>query len=210
MIALSTLDPDKSDTNFSERGKVTSGLSSLRLAEGSSNGGDEVGTDMGKGGGIPNNGAFDWWGRVTRFAGYYFGGGVVANSSVSNGSVSSVDGARSVAGKATTTESAEAGCSSSSSSPSASMSTHVPNSSVGLSSSSSVISPSTDRSTGSSRGPHRHLLGSPQDRLRWCLLGSLRARHANLERVRPGKSGLHIWVLLALPGRSRYRDHCSR
>ncbi|GKF06745.1 hypothetical protein Tco_0037413 [Tanacetum coccineum] len=40
-------------------GKVTSGLSSLRLAEGSSNGGDEVGTDMGKGGGIPEDGGGD-------------------------------------------------------------------------------------------------------------------------------------------------------
>ncbi|GJZ71981.1 hypothetical protein Tco_0635832 [Tanacetum coccineum] len=37
--------------------KVTSGLSSLRLADGSSNGGDEVGTDMGKGCGIPDDGA---------------------------------------------------------------------------------------------------------------------------------------------------------
>ncbi|GKG18903.1 hypothetical protein Tco_0376002, partial [Tanacetum coccineum] len=43
--------------NFFRGGKVTSGLSYLRLAEGSSNGGDEVGTDMGKGGGIPNDGA---------------------------------------------------------------------------------------------------------------------------------------------------------
>ncbi|GJV79688.1 hypothetical protein Tco_1515558 [Tanacetum coccineum] len=32
-------------------------MSSLRLAEGSNNGGDEVGIDMGKGGGIPNDGA---------------------------------------------------------------------------------------------------------------------------------------------------------
>ncbi|GKD24378.1 hypothetical protein Tco_1230592, partial [Tanacetum coccineum] len=45
--------------NLFRGGKVTSGLSSLRLAEGSSNGGDEVGTDMGKGGGIPDNGASD-------------------------------------------------------------------------------------------------------------------------------------------------------
>ncbi|GJR87648.1 hypothetical protein Tco_0517588 [Tanacetum coccineum] len=35
------------------------GKSSLRLVEGSSNGGDEVGTDMGKGGGIPDDGASD-------------------------------------------------------------------------------------------------------------------------------------------------------
>ncbi|GJU19732.1 hypothetical protein Tco_1153074 [Tanacetum coccineum] len=43
--------------NLFRGGKVTSGLSSPRLAEGSSSGGDEVGTDMGKGGGIPNDGA---------------------------------------------------------------------------------------------------------------------------------------------------------
>ncbi|GJU74813.1 hypothetical protein Tco_1266218 [Tanacetum coccineum] len=43
--------------NLFRGGKVTFGLSSLRLAEGSSNCGDEVGTDMGKGGGIPNDGA---------------------------------------------------------------------------------------------------------------------------------------------------------
>ncbi|GJT32764.1 hypothetical protein Tco_0118080 [Tanacetum coccineum] len=40
------------------------GLSSLRLAEGSSNGGDEVGTDMGKGGGIPDDGALTLMGGV--------------------------------------------------------------------------------------------------------------------------------------------------
>ncbi|GKA10678.1 hypothetical protein Tco_0690111 [Tanacetum coccineum] len=45
--------------NLFRGGKVTSGLSSLRLVEGSSNGGDEVGTDMGKGGGIPDDGASD-------------------------------------------------------------------------------------------------------------------------------------------------------
>ncbi|GJS31343.1 hypothetical protein Tco_0491963 [Tanacetum coccineum] len=123
--------------------KVYSGLSSLRLTEGSSNGGDEVGTDIDKGGSIPNDGASslvgesmkggsnsrEWQGSgqdhgesgddgrvdiarslatsasdhtgvgtgagieilaVTRYAGC--GGGVAADSSVSNGSVSSADG----------------------------------------------------------------------------------------------------------------------
>ncbi|GKB75566.1 hypothetical protein Tco_0942461, partial [Tanacetum coccineum] len=50
-------------------GKVTSGMSSLRLAKGSSNGGDEVGTDMGKGGGIPDGGASDLVGESMKDGG---------------------------------------------------------------------------------------------------------------------------------------------
>nr|GFD62691.1 hypothetical protein [Tanacetum cinerariifolium] len=42
-----------------QSGRVTSGLSSLRLAEGSYNGGDEVGFDIGKSSGIPDKGASD-------------------------------------------------------------------------------------------------------------------------------------------------------
>ncbi|GKF05224.1 hypothetical protein Tco_0035892, partial [Tanacetum coccineum] len=47
----------------------TSGLSSLRLAEGSSNGGDEVGTDMGKSGGIHDDGASDLVGESMKGGG---------------------------------------------------------------------------------------------------------------------------------------------
>ncbi|GJY36944.1 hypothetical protein Tco_0422322 [Tanacetum coccineum] len=45
--------------NLFQGGKVTSGLSSLRLVEGSSNGGDDVGAGMGKSGGVPDDGASD-------------------------------------------------------------------------------------------------------------------------------------------------------
>ncbi|GJV83092.1 hypothetical protein Tco_1522990 [Tanacetum coccineum] len=55
-------------------GKVTSGLFFLRLAEGSSNGGDEVGTDMGKGGGIPDDGASDLVGESMKGGGNGEGG----------------------------------------------------------------------------------------------------------------------------------------
>ncbi|GJU56501.1 hypothetical protein Tco_1230215 [Tanacetum coccineum] len=47
----------KTTAGIAAEADVTSGLSSLRLADGSSNGGDEVGTDMGKGCGIPDDGA---------------------------------------------------------------------------------------------------------------------------------------------------------
>ncbi|GKB13051.1 hypothetical protein Tco_0846974 [Tanacetum coccineum] len=59
--------------NLFRGGKVTSGLSSLRLAEGSSNGGDEVGIGMGKGGGIPDDGASDLVGESMKGGG--LGGG---------------------------------------------------------------------------------------------------------------------------------------
>ncbi|GKB57231.1 hypothetical protein Tco_0913417 [Tanacetum coccineum] len=61
-------------------------MSSLRLAEGSSNGGDEVGTDMGKGGGIPNDGASGLVGESMK------GGGGGAGDNTSKGGDSSSDG----------------------------------------------------------------------------------------------------------------------
>nr|GFD56422.1 hypothetical protein [Tanacetum cinerariifolium] len=46
-----------------------SGLSSLRLVEGSCNGGDEVGADTGKGGGILDEGASDLVGESMKGGG---------------------------------------------------------------------------------------------------------------------------------------------
>nr|GFC99144.1 hypothetical protein [Tanacetum cinerariifolium] len=82
-------------------GKVTSGLSSLRLADGSCDDGGEVeaASSLSTGAGIEIL-------AIVRYAGC--GGGVAADSSISNGSVSSVDGAWSAAVGATTTESAGA------------------------------------------------------------------------------------------------------
>nr|GFD45765.1 hypothetical protein [Tanacetum cinerariifolium] len=74
-------------SNLFRGGKVTSGLSSLRLAEGTGAGIEIL--------------------AIVRYAGC--GGGVAADSYVSNGSVSSADGAWSAAVEATTTESAGAG-----------------------------------------------------------------------------------------------------
>ncbi|GKF88051.1 hypothetical protein Tco_0258928 [Tanacetum coccineum] len=62
-------------------------MSSLRLAEGSSNGGDEVGTDMGKGSGIPD-GASGLVGESMKGS----GGGAGDNTGESGDSGSDGDG----------------------------------------------------------------------------------------------------------------------
>ncbi|GKF72057.1 hypothetical protein Tco_0208171, partial [Tanacetum coccineum] len=127
-------------------------MSSLRLVEGSSNGGDEVGTDMGKGGDIPDDGASD---LVEESMKGYGNGGDGDNTGTGDdtgsggdtgsdgdgiegsggegiwgsgedhgesGDDGGVDIARSLATSASDYTGVEAGCSSSSSSSSASMS----------------------------------------------------------------------------------------
>ncbi|GJY13358.1 hypothetical protein Tco_0382667 [Tanacetum coccineum] len=61
-------------------------MSSLLPIIGSSNGGDEVGTDMGKGGGIPDDGASDLVGESIK------GGGGGARDNIGEGGDSGSDG----------------------------------------------------------------------------------------------------------------------
>ncbi|GKG33329.1 hypothetical protein Tco_0433488, partial [Tanacetum coccineum] len=65
-------------------------MSSIRLLEGSSNGGDEVGTDIGKGGGIPDDGASDLVGASMKGGGN--GGGARDNTGEGGDSGSDGDG----------------------------------------------------------------------------------------------------------------------
>ncbi|GKE51371.1 hypothetical protein Tco_1486527 [Tanacetum coccineum] len=83
--------------NLFQGGKVTSGLSSLRLAEGSSNGGDEVGTNMGKGGGIPDDDASDLVGESMKGS----GGGAGDNTDKGGDSGSYGDGSGGSGGEGT-------------------------------------------------------------------------------------------------------------